>query len=77
MARDSADRSLHERLAAALERAAEAQEDSHALMERQLALTIESRETCVCIAERRSERAARRRKYGNGQRGAQERSRPG
>jgi hypothetical protein len=62
--------SLHDRVAAALDRAAEAQEHSQRLIERQEVVAAGARETVRHLQQRRAT-------YGNGHRGARGRSRPG
>jgi hypothetical protein len=65
---------LHVLLADAVERAALAQEESHDLLERQLTLTTALHTTLVEVRENRRSRAGA---FGNGQRGARRRWRPG
>jgi multidrug efflux pump subunit AcrA (membrane-fusion protein) len=67
------ERSLHELVSDALERAAQAQEESYELLERQREVTAALDDTLRCLRRCRGARA----RFGNGQRGAGIRARPG
>jgi hypothetical protein len=67
------ERSLHELVSDAIERAARAQEESYELLERQRAVTAALDDTLRGLREGRRARAT----FGNGQRGAGRPGRPG